>query len=316
MGIKEDFTAASTFPVKLLHNKVYEKGKFIPKHIQIVPTNACNLNCSFCCCSDVDRKKSLTFEQIVEIINIGWERGTKAITITGGGEPLLYPHINKVIIYAELKGIEVGMVNNGTQLDNLGPHKNLTWIRISCSDEREHDFDKIKRAIKLNPKTDWSFSYVVTREPNYENMIKLIKFANENKFTHMRLTTDLADVDAVETMEFIKAKLKGKVDDSLVVYQERKETAFRGAKKCYMSLMKPYICPEGIFPCCGVQYALKNDFKKDMPNNMESCDINDFANFLDNQVPFDGSVCDICYYKQYNEMLDKIKTKPSHLEFV
>ena len=32
--------------------------------------------------------------------------------------------------------------------------------------------------------------------------------------------------------------------------------------------------------------------------------------------PFNGEVCDVCYYEQYNEFLNKLKDKPNHKEFL
>ena len=216
--VRSSFTAASAFPVKLIRTRVIKNDKFFPIHIQIVPTNKCNLNCSFCCCKDIDRKKFLTFKQIKYIIDTGAKYGTKAITWTGGGEFLLHPEFNEMIRYAKKKGIKCGLVTNGTLLDRLDYHSNLIWIRISNSDDRKQNYETIKTALTKNPFTDFSFSYVVTRKINYKNIRELIEFANNNKFTHMRLTADLTDLNSIKTMNKIRKKLD-RIDDSKVIYQ-------------------------------------------------------------------------------------------------
>ena len=312
---KESYTAASTFPSKLLHQKVIKDGRIIPIHIQLSLTNACNLNCKFCSCGDRDRKKKLSFEQVKYILDVCAERGTKSITITGGGEPLLYPELNDTIKYAYEKKIEVGLVTNGILLDKLEHHDNLIWCRISSSDDRNPAFEIIEKAININPKTDWAFSHVVTRNPNYEIIRSLISFANNWDFTHIRLVSDLLDLDMVPSMEKIKKQIKSfGVDDSRVIYQGRKDST-KGTKNCYISLLKPIIAPEGIFPCCGTQYAIHGQ-PKDMIDKLSMGSIKDLPKILDNQKSFDGRICDVCYYSQYNDALAKLKIKPKHLNFV
>lgn len=310
---KESYTAASTFPVKLLHQKVIKDGKIIPIHPQLYVTNKCNLNCSFCSCSDRQKTLEMKFDEVKEVIDILADRGAKAITFSGGGEPLLYPKINEVIDYASEKNIESGLVSNGILLDKLQYHDNLTWCRISSSDDRVSSYDSISKAIKNNPQTDFAFSHVVTANPNYQIIGSIINFANLHDFTHVRLVSDLHDLDNVPEMKEVKKNLEG-IDDSKVIYQGRKDST-RGTKDCYISLLKPLISPEGVFPCCGSQYAIKNQ-DRDMIDEMKMGEVKDLADILDNQKHFDGSICDICYYSEYNNALAKLLTKPDHMGFV
>jgi len=309
----ESYSAASIIPTKLFHINSIKKGKIKPLHIQLIPTNKCNLNCPFCSCGDRDRQKELTFEEIIKILDICAKYGTKAITVTGGGEPLFHPKINQIFRYAHKKGMQIGLVTNGTTLNRLQEHKNLTWCRISSADNRIPAYKIISAALKVNPHTDWAFSHVITNKPNYSIMRHLIKFANNYNFTHIRLVSDLCDLDNVPSMDEIKLNLS-LVNDSKVIYQGRKEST-RGTKKCYISLLKPVIAPEGIFGCCGAQYAIHGQ-KKDFIDKMKMGELSDLKNIFEQQKYFDGSICDICYYKSYNEILSKLLSKPDHLEFV
>jgi len=313
---KESYTAASTFPSKLLHQKVVVEGKIIPLHLQICPTNACNLNCDFCSCRDRDKKKHLSLEQVIKILDVCGERGTEAVTITGGGEPLVHPEINEIINYAYDEWLmEVGLVTNGILLEKLDYHKNLTWCRISSSDDRIPAFDSIKEAIKINPQTNWAFSHVISRNPNYQIIKSIIDFAESSVFTHIRLVSDLCDLDNVPTMDEVASEIKNSyIDDSKVIYQGRKDST-KGTKNCYISLLKPVIAPEGIFGCCGIQYAIHGQ-PRDMIDKLKMGDLEDLPEILDKQKYFDGSICDVCYYDQYNKALSKLKDKPKHLKFV
>ncbi len=311
--IQESYTSASTFPVKLLHNEVMKNKKIKPLHIQIIPTNNCNLNCEFCSCSDRDKKLYLTMEQIEYILETSKKYGSNAVTITGGGEPLLHPRINDMIEYMRIYRMEAGLVTNGVALDKLKRHDNLTWVRVSSSDDRIPEYSTIEKALKVNPDTDWAFSHVVTEKPNYEIIRDMISFANDNNFSHIRLVSDLYNVDKVPNMSEVKKKLKG-IDDKLVIYQGRKDSTL-GIKDCYISLLKPVISPEGIFPCCGVQYATAGQ-RRDMVAKMKMGEVEDLDTILSQQEHFDGSKCDVCYYSQYNDALSKIKEIPNHRRFV
>ena len=312
MDIKDSYSAASAFPKKLLHQKISRDGKVLPIHVQLIPTNRCNLNCHFCSCGDRDKEKFIPFRTMIKILDSCAKCGTKAITITGGGEPLLYYRINETIRLAEEKGINIGLVTNGLALWNLWEHSNLVWCRISSSDDRIPSYSSIEYALQKNPQTDWAFSHVVTSKPNYEIINGIIKFANKRDFTHVRLVSDLCNLHSIPSMAIVKKHVL--VDDKKVIYQERKDST-PGTKECYISLLKPAISPEGIFPCCGTQYAMSNS-KRDMINKMKMGKLNELGKIIDEQKHFNGSRCDVCYYSQYNELLKEILNKPEHLEFV
>jgi len=310
----ESYTSASSFPVKLMHNNIHDNDKIKPYHIQLIPTNACDLNCEFCSCSDRDKKKKIPFEEIKRILDVSKEYGTKAVTITGGGEPMLYKQINETIDYALEKGMEVGLVSNGNNIDKLKFHDNLTWCRISSSDDRVPNFSKIYNAIQKNPNTGWAFSHVVTNNPNYEIIGEVIKFANDVNMTHVRLVSDLLNLKNVPDLSLLQVYFQNNFDDSKVIYQGRKDSTF-GTKDCYISLLKPVIAPEGIFPCCGAQYAIIGQ-NRDYVDNMKMGELEDLECIFKEQKHFDGSVCDVCYYSQYNDALKKIKNIPEHVKFV
>lgn len=314
MTIKDSYTSADVFPTKILHNKILRDDKIIPLHIQVIPTNDCNLSCNFCSCSDRDKEKKLSLEQILKLIDDARDLGTKAMTITGGGEPLIYPHINTTIDYAGKNNIEVGLVTNGILLNKLMYHDNLTWCRISVSDDRSPTYTGIKNALKVNPDTDWAFSYVVTNNPNWKNMRKVIEFGNKYNFSHIRLVSDLLDLENVPDAVEVKIHTHHSDIKGNVIYQGRKEPD-AGTKDCYISLLKPVISPEGIFPCCGTQYAIAGE-RKDMVNKMKMGEVKDFKSIIEKQRNFDGSNCDTCYYGQYNDALNKMQSKPEHRRFV
>jgi len=108
-----------------------------------------------------------------------------------------------------------------------------------------------------------------------------------------------------------------KIDTRLVIFQGRKRYS-HGNKKCLLSLLKPNIGPDGnIYPCCGVQYLDK------IPNRTFSetysmGKITDIEKIYEEQRYFNGSVCDRCYYAEYNYAMNMMWGYASvhHREFI
>jgi len=320
---QRSYIAANTFPIKILKNIEFlnhlsKTGKIPPVHIQLNPTNRCNMNCSYCSCSNRNKNIEMTYEKIMEIMKKAKKLGCQSVTITGGGEPLMHPKINEIIIGLVEMGIECGLVVNGFLLDKLWDEtiKKTTWVRISSDDFKSIKFlEPVKRAVERG-KSDWAFSHVISNKPNWKTLKAIIEFANEYKFTHVRLVSDLLNLNAIADMNFIKDKLKKMwINDEKVIYQGRKKYR-KGSKKCLISLLKPVITADGwITPCCGVQYALKNP-SRDYEPSMRMCRAEDIEKMYVQQKYFDGSVCVRCYYTNYNNILTILLKKFAHIKFV
>jgi len=301
------YTAAGTFPTKLIGCAFLESSNIKPFHVQLNPTNLCNLNCSFCSCANKENI-SLSVYDIVDIMNKFVRLGCKAVTITGGGEPLLYQGINNVIDWLYSLGVQTGLVTNGTKLADLQTDK-LTWVRVSASDSRFFEADILKKAVQRLPDIDWSLSYVLSEDPDIDNIMKVIEFANKFNFTHVRIVSDLLNLENVSMVNIMK---HAKHIDHKVIYQPRKEYT-HGTKDCWISLLKPVVGADGkLYPCCGVQYAEK---EPSLNYNEGMCMGTDIDTIWERQIRFDGSKCVKCYYSAYNDILSQIK-RISHRIFL
>jgi len=316
-----DYTAAGTLPAKVIRlaGQIYSGGALRPVHVQISPTNVCQLDCGFCSCANRANDVEMPYKTYYGIMQTFAQYGCKAATITGGGEPTLHPKIDDILHATKTLGIQAGMVTNGLSLDRVrgAALRTLTWCRVSFSDDRPFDqwfAEKMEKAVRTAPSVGWAFSYVVTRDANIDNIAKVVDFANGHGFTHVRLVTDLLDLDGAGDMAAIKKGLaKANVDDGLVIYQGRKEFT-KGRKNCWVSLVKPVIAADGAwYPCCGVQYALDNPGKDFEPS---MCMGQDHRQIIGGQVPFDGSACKRCYYDNYNVILDALARPHEHEVFV
>jgi MoaA/NifB/PqqE/SkfB family radical SAM enzyme len=151
--------------------RLIKRGKAIPAPITITvdPTNICNFNCAWCNAEYIrkHRKRSLsekTMNALADFLpfwgansNV-YEPGVKSICVAGGGEPLLNPSTPNFIERVTYNGIEVGIVTNGSHIDDgIDALSRCTWVGVSVDAGRPETLDKLKG---LNPKLK-SFDRIV-----------------------------------------------------------------------------------------------------------------------------------------------------------
>jgi MoaA/NifB/PqqE/SkfB family radical SAM enzyme len=315
------FTAASgAFPFKILKiksliNNVLDNDRIIPVHLQLNPTNRCNLKCSFCSCSERDKKLELSLEQIELILKRFASLGCKAVTVTGGGEPLLHD-IGSIVELSLKYGIELGLVTNGLLLNNVPDDaiNKMTWVRVSVSSESELNRLMSNVEAKVHCHTDWSFSYVITKNPSISAIIRVLELAEKWRFTHVRIVNDIlhpvTDLAALRNHVLAKG-----VMDRLAIWQDRQRYS-SGVKRCLISLLKPVIAADGrIYPCCGTQYA-ESTPSRDYGKGMVMGTLEEIDKIWFDQKHFDGSGCVKCYYDHYNSALSALVDPIKHAKFV
>jgi organic radical activating enzyme len=304
------YTAANALPLKILKNeelmRSLNKCKVIPWHIQLNLTNACNFKCDFCSCANRDKALSLPFSEVAEMMKMYRKLGMDSVTITGGGETTLYPELSKVLKLLHELNVDVGLVTNGSLLHTLSEAdlNRIHWLRISVSDILHRQlkiddwFNSINQAVSKDNTIGWAFSYVVSSYPNFTFMKKIINYANDHNFTHVRLVSDLLDIKSISNMSAVRGGLLDLgVDVSKVIFQGRK-TFVHGFTPCYISLLKPVVGADGLlYACCGSQYS-QNDTDKNYVNSMGHW--RDLPKLVEEQKFFDGAKkCIKCYYEDY-----------------
>jgi len=325
IDIKTSYTAADSIPLKVLLDndlmqQAHNNNKLIPLHIQFLPTNKCNMNCDFCSCSERDATLEMNFDLARAIIEKCRKAGTKAVTITGGGEPLMYPRFTDLVGCFYKSSIKIGLVSNGLLLHKVSKETldRITWCRISNDDQRTFGNvyrKQLSHVVTESPGVDWAFSHVVSSKPNVDEIARIVEFANEHSFTHIRLVADLFQPEEVD-LEQLKETIRNRgVDDVRVIYQGRK--AFDRGGDCFIGYLKPLIGPDGkVYACCGVQYALDVP-SRDLPDELCLGDAVNIAGIIDrSNIPLDGSICMKCYYMNYNILLRGMLKSVDHKEFV
>lgn len=115
-----------------------------PYHLEIHPTNKCNVNCFFCFCKPYRHGESLPWEVTERVLREGAARGLRFLRISGGGESLLYPQIGPLLDLCGELGLRiVDLTTNGTRLGPLAEKlvqvgTDFTIVSINEADPARH----------------------------------------------------------------------------------------------------------------------------------------------------------------------------------
>lgn len=136
--------------LKIFHHNdalmaIERKEQRAPFYIRLKPTNICNQHCVYCTYgsgntqqktqnrNDIDHGDSIPWPKMQEIIADMGAMGVKAVTFSGGGEPLTYPHIVEAANLLQSYGIGLSLISNGQLLvGNVAQAFYMAkWVRIS-----------------------------------------------------------------------------------------------------------------------------------------------------------------------------------------
>ena len=185
-----------------------------PIYVRIKPTNTCNHKCVYCSYVPdnncpvselINFKDRIPKQKMLEILDDFKDIGVKAITYSGGGEPLIYPHIAETMKKTLDNGIELSIITNGQELNGekaeiLGESK---WVRISASESDAKTFAETRKRPESwfrelienienfsrtkNPDCEFGINFVV-HEGNFDKIYDSIKHFKELGTDHIKIT--------------------------------------------------------------------------------------------------------------------------------
>lgn len=191
-------------------NKIKNNERVAPVYIRIKPTNMCNQNCYYCHYKNsylrLDEYKPQDYiprDKMLEIVNDMGDMGVKAVTFSGGGEPLLYPYINETMKLVLENNIDLSIITNGTLLSNESAEilAKAKWVRLSIDSADDslyskmrgvpegtfnslsnkiHEFSKIK-----NANCELGINFVIGKE-NYSEVYRMAKLMKELGVNHVK----------------------------------------------------------------------------------------------------------------------------------
>ncbi|MFH1290404.1 MAG: radical SAM protein, partial [Nanoarchaeota archaeon] len=199
------------FPDKVV--SLLERRVSAPIYVRVKPTNRCDHDCFYCLYdpkisgvhNDVDARDEIPRGKMMETLGDFGEMGVEAVTYSGGGEPLVYPHIIEAVRKTLDLGIGLSMITNAQNL--RGEVAELMarayWLRVSldyCDPkmfseirrrperlfnrivENVSDFARIKRE-----ECDLGVNCVV-HEKNYEHLPEIAKLCKEMGVGNVRFS--------------------------------------------------------------------------------------------------------------------------------
>ena len=178
-----------------------------PIYVRIKPINLCNHGCFFCVYStgfrvkdggeeehiiskmheDMHEDDVIETQKMFEILQDLSEMGTKAVTYSGGGEPLMHKDIVEIMQKTLELGLDLSIITNGQNLvkDRAEVLSKAKWVRISMDYTNGHQmkqfrnvpeksFDSVIKNIRQFSKIkdegcDLAVNYIVHNK-NYKNL--------------------------------------------------------------------------------------------------------------------------------------------------
>jgi organic radical activating enzyme len=277
----------------------------------ISPEGSCNLNCKYC---SVHRRKPtrIKLKVIEKYVEDLLERGLKAVVLTGGGEPLLYPKIEDLLKFLFEKRLEVGIITNGTLFDKVSDEllKQCSWIRVSIN--------------RLDPSK--GYSWVPSEEVRksvtfglsvlYDNDDALLKFAIDNRekvnAQYVRVVCNcLARGEKLEKKWKIAKDAVERLGDDRTFFQGRKHLS-PIMSKCHLGHFRPYLSeivhpetgePGSVFACDSI--PLHNSQGR-FHTYWSLCPASRVLDYLDDDIEQEFmpvSDCNGCLFSEHNEMI-------------
>lgn len=291
-------------------NNLAEGKRVSPIYIRIKPTNYCNHKCYYCSYADSDlglrdavkKQDQIPREKMLEIVSDMSDMGVKAVTFSGGGEPLVYPYIVETMKAVVDAGIELSIITNGQLLkdDKAEVLVNAKWVRISFDSPDAETYSKIRGlpisafeetcnnirnfAKIKNEKCELGVNFVINHE-NADKIYEMAKLVKELGANHIkyaaRVTKDLHEYHAPfkeRASELINKALIDFEDDRFKVinkYDGDFDTALvfeRAYDKCYINRIfcviaadsKVYFCHDKAYVSEGVVGDISNQSFKDL----------------------------------------------------
>ncbi len=130
-------------------------NRVAPVYVRVKPTNVCNQRCFYCAYANdslfdgrkVDTRESIPWDIMEKTLYDFDEIGVKAVTFSGGGEPLCYHSIKDTLALVQKLGIDYSMITNGQALEGevVDQLKNAKWIRVSFDSSRPETYRSIRQ---------------------------------------------------------------------------------------------------------------------------------------------------------------------------
>lgn len=302
----------------------------------VSPEGACNLKCEYCSVTHRDTHSRIPLATIQKYITDLHSRGLKAVILTGGGEPTMYPDFNELVQWLYGLGLKVALITNGTMAKRVDPDtwKCFTWIRVSLNvfDGWE---EKIRIPVdQLSPDCTVGCSMVYTPLHRLDTLLKASAVATAVGAKYVRVLPNcLLPQDKLIAQHEALDRDFASIGD-MRFFQQHKLHAAPACGTCHQSYFRPYLSeaisaesgePGTVFPCDSV---VLNGQAMMFPERYALCPASRVLEYIDGKIaaPFRPDAhCEACVFTNNVNQLDAWKrtgvgtftTEPmEHAEFV
>jgi GTP 3',8-cyclase len=299
-----------------------------PITISFTFTDRCNNNCPRCMEVSGRGKAMLTMyepeKRILQIV----QSGAKAITFSGGGEPLLYPRAIEIMACAKALGLQVGLVTNGSLLDKEKARtlsKICTWIKISLDASTPQEYFKthgmpepafyqvvknIEYLAKYKRKCVVGVAFLVG-EATKKGILSAAEYWQKKGIDYLNFRPFQGD--SYDYQSLIQSAKQYETSQYKIVWKDYKFTDWWNItyKQCYYQYLYPLVnCDGYVYPCCDMRgkknYRVGNFYEESLVDIFKR--IRKKLNFKDCMRNCIGHGC--------NKLLDEVMKKQIDQNFL
>jgi MoaA/NifB/PqqE/SkfB family radical SAM enzyme len=261
--------------------------------------------------------------QILSVVEALAARGLRGVIFSGGGEPLLYPDIEKLLDHL-CDRFDIGVITNGTMLHRMDTAllNRLTWVRVSTNTLDYVDTLKIPA---FAGKTTLGFSYIWNERSTPDTIDRITKLAVKSSVNYIRLVPDCTV--PTEQLEQAHVKLHA-LAEKLGPPWFHQYKIHKQPVECHLGRIHPVLYADGlIYPCDSLVLNSPRDDRR-FRSEFAMCRWDEVAEFFDRPIIgslLDTSICPHCIFTPQNDVLIDIlnsrelpgpECKPIHVNFV
>ena len=277
-------------------NSFLDRKVSAPIYVRIKPTNNCNHSCFYCLYNpdfsgihtNIRRQDKIPNNKMMEILSDFKDIGVKAVTYSGGGEPLIYPFIEETMRKTLDYKIDLSIITNGQKLSRERAEilSQAHWVRISTDSCDAKTFfnirgrpeswfygliDNIKQFAKIKNKSCVLGINFPVNEKNKNKVFEAAKFyrdlgADNIKFTpiwspnfleyHAPFKERVIEQIEKAKQEFTRKDFK--IFDTYEVDFSSSKTNQRNFSRCYIAETIPVIgADSNVYLCHDKSYSKK-----------------------------------------------------------
>lgn len=262
---------------------VKNKAMKYPLVVDFDPTSSCNSACRFCI--DASNLTGAYFpkQRMIKLLTELASMGTKAVVVVGGGEPLVYPYFEELLVLAKELGLQVGLVTNGLKLEDYLDlvASTCTWIRVSVDAAKESTYKflhhpgegdfagliKNMRTLAKIKHGSLGYSFILTKKNIGEiaaaadlagqigcDFFELKSLINPLNKSINKLSPPFQEelFRQLKELKTVRPKINIVLASSIISLL-KKEGKQINARKCYAKRLRAVITPGGVYPCANLR---------------------------------------------------------------